>query len=265
MLDMLREAQRKRYAVGYFESWNLESLRAVIEAAEEERSPVIVGFSGSILANRGHRLEPYAAIGKIAVKTAAIPAALLLNEASSFRQIIDGLRLGFTSLMMDTSSLPYEKNVQLTKKIVEAAHAEGACVEAQLDELPCARDGVLPGGVRETSLTDPERAAEFVKKTGVDALAVSVGNVHGLYRAKAKIDFNRLKRLKERIETPLVLHGATGVSDDSARRAIQLGICKVNVGAALRSAFISGMKRSLEVGSKMDPEEVLESAVRELK
>mgnify|MGYP001044994965 CR=1 FL=1 len=265
MLEMLRDAQANRYAVGYFESWNLESMRAVIEAAQEERQPVIVGFNGGFLAARGRELEHYAALGKIAVEKATVPTLLLLNEASDFQQVTESLRLGFTSVMIDGSSLPFDENVNLTRRVVQIAHSAGACVEAQLDTLPHAKEGVCVEEVKLASLTDPRRAAEFVHETGVDALSVSVGNIHTLYRGEARIDFGRLKEIRDLVGIPLVMHGATGIPDDSLKKAIRAGICKVNLGIALRRAFTNGMKKALEKPSLTDPEEILESGEREMK
>jgi len=265
MLEMLGDAHANRYAVGYFESWNLESLRAVIEAAEEERQPVIVGFNGGFLAARKRELEYYAALGKTAVENATVPTLLLLNEASDFQQVVESLRFGFTSVMIDGSSLPFDENVNLTRRVVQVAHSAGACVEAQLDALPHAKEGIFVGQVNEASMTDPRRAAEFVHETEVDALSVSVGNVHILYRGEARIDFGRLKEIRDLVDIPLVIHGATGIPDDSVRKAIQVGICKVNLGTALRRAFANGMRKALEEASLTDPEEILESAEQEMK
>lgn len=264
MLEMLREARRNRYAVGYFESWNLESLRSVINAAEEERSPVIIGFNGGFLATRKRELEYYAAIGKVTTEKATVPTVLLLNEASGFQQIVQGIGCGFSSVMIDGSFLPFDKNINLTKKVVEVAHSVGVCVEAQLDVLPHAKDGVFLGDVK-AFMTDPKKAAEFVNETGIDALSVSVGNIHALYKGKAEIDFDRLKEIRELVDIPLVLHGATGIPDDSVKKAIEVGVCKINIGTALRSAFTNGMRKALEKRQLTDPEEVLESAEQEMK
>jgi fructose-bisphosphate aldolase class II len=265
MEEMLKEARANRYAVGYFESWNLESMRAVIEAGEEQRRPVIVGFNGGFLAARKREMEYYAALGKKAVEKASVPTLLLLNEALDLQQIVDGLRLGFTSVMIDSSSLQFNENVRFTKRVVKVAHSAGACVEAQLDTLPHAKEGVLAQEAKEASMTDPKRAAVFVRETNVDALSVSVGNVHALYRGKARIDLDRIKEIRELVDVPLVMHGATGIPDESIKRAIQAGICKVNLGMALRRAFADGIRKALGRSSTIDPESILDSAEREMK
>jgi ketose-bisphosphate aldolase len=265
MQEMLREAQRNRYAVGYFESWNLESTQAVIEAAEELRSPVIIGFNGGLLAGHGRDLTYYVAVGKAAVEKATVPAVLLLNEASGFQQIVQGIRLGFSCVMIDGSSLPFDENVDLTRKVAEVAHASGLFVEGQLDKLPHAEDGLFLGQVGEALMTDPNRAAQFVRDTGVDALSVSVGNIHCLYEREARIDLERLSEIRDLVDIPLVMHGATGIRDDSIKKAIELGVCKVNLGTQLRLGFTKGIKEALENRRLIDPEDILAAAEQEMK
>ena len=264
MREMLEEAQRKRYAVGYFESWNLESTQAVVRAAEEECSPLIVGFNGGFLEKHKYKLEYYAHIGKVAVYSTAVPATSLLNEVSGFEQIIRAIRSGFSAVMIDVASLPFEKAIKLTKKIVEISHLADVCVEAQFDEIPEAKNGILEK-TEDINMTDPKKAAKFVEETDVDALSISIGNVHGLYRQKAKINFPLLKEIRETIDVPLVLHGATGISDEDARKAVSLGICKINIGHALRVAFINVMKKRIEKGiSPLDLESAADSAIKEM-
>lgn len=264
MAEMLMVAQRKRYALGYFESWNLESTRAVAETAEEERSPLIVGFNGSFLEAHKYHLEYYASIGRAAAELATVPATLLLNEVSGFQQIIRAIRFGFSAVMIDVSSSPFEASVKQTKRIVEAAHSADVCVEAQFDTLPAAKDGVLEKA-QDIIMTDPKKAAKFVEETGVDALSISIGNVHGLYRGKAVINFRRLQEIEEEVETPLVLHGATGISDEDVEKAIDLGVCKINIGHALRLAFARVVRDNLEKGVSPDLEKISDLAENEMK
>jgi len=238
MAEILREAKKGRYAVGGFDTWNLESVQSVIDAAEEERSPAIILTGPYGLGTDYTGLKYFAAIGKVAAEEATVPVALLLNEAPSFQLVVQGIRCGFTSVMIDGSLLPIEKNIDLTKRVVEAAHSVGVSVEAQLGVIPLVRES------GEAFLTDPEAAAHFINETGVDALSVIIGNVHALYKGKAEIDLDRLKKIRGLIDTPLVLHGGTGLSNYSVRKAIRLGVCKFNVGTALRWAFIRGMKEA---------------------
>ncbi len=264
LLKMLKEAQRCGYAVGYFESWNLESTRAVVKAAEEERSPIIIGFNGSLLAARARDLEGYATIGKVMAEKASVPTALLLNEAQDFQQIVQGIKCGFSSVMIDGSSLPLDENIKLTRKIVEVCHSVGVSVEGQMNELPHAEDGEFHGDITGF-LTVPEKAAYFVRETDLDALSISVGNIHILYKEKAKIDFRRLEKIRELIGIPLVVHGATGISDDDIQRMLRLGVCKINIGTELRVRFKNGMKKAIEKSYVIDPEEILGMAEQEMK
>jgi len=261
---ILKEAQRCGYAVGYFESWNLESTRAAVKAAEEERAPVIIGFNGSFLAVRRRDLESYASMGKLLAAKASVPVSLLLNEASDFQQIVQGIRFGFSSVMIDGSFLPFEKNVNLTRKIVEVCHSVDVSVEGQMDELPHAKDGVFHGDIKDF-LTDTEKVASFVRETDIDALSVSVGNIHVLYKEKAKIDFTRLKKIKELIDIPLVIHGATGISDNDIQKMIKLGVFKINIGTELRLNFINGLSKAVGKSIITDPEEILDFAEQEMK
>jgi ketose-bisphosphate aldolase len=265
MSKMLTKAKMGKYGVGYFESWNLESTRAVLTAANEERSPVIIGFNGTILEQHGCELEYYAAVGSTAVEKAQVPVVLILNEASSFDQIVKGIRCGFSSVMIDGSSMSLEDNVKLTRKVVEVAHSVDVSVEAQFDELPHAIEGVLPKKVAKDSMTDPRKAHDFVKQTGIDALSVSVGNVHVLYKQQVEIDCERVRMVAEAVGIPLVVHGATGIKDDSIKKAIEAGISKVNIGTALRSVFTAGMRKAFANTPLVGPEEVLDSGELELK
>ncbi|MGC8962241.1 MAG: class II fructose-bisphosphate aldolase [Candidatus Bathyarchaeia archaeon] len=189
-------------------------------------------------------LEYYAALAKAAVDKARVPAVSLLNEPIDFRQVMQGLRLGFMAVMVDFSEHPLREKVNLTRRVVEVCHSMGVAVEAQLDRIPSAED-VLPPRDVEKYLTDPDRAARFLRETGVDALSVSVGNVHGLYKGRARLDFERIRRLRS-LEIPLVLHGGTGVSDEDVGKAVKAGIAKINLGYELRQAFLRGVKKGLE-------------------
>jgi len=265
MPQMLSKARQAKYGVGYFECWNIESTRAVISAANEEGSPVIIGFNGTILKEHGCELEYYAAVGKIAVEKAQVPVGLILNEASSFEQIVEGIRAGFSSVMIDGSSMSFEDNAKLTRRVVEVAHSVGVFVEGQLDQLPCAKEGVLLESVAKNNMTDPRKARDFVEQTGIDALSVSVGNVHILYNQQTELDCEHVREIAAAVGIPLVVHGGTGIADDSIKKAIESGICKVNIGTGLRSAFTAGMRKAIEGNPSVGPEEVLESGELELK
>jgi len=247
LTEILREAQRGHYAVGYFESWNLESMQAVVEAAEEERSPVVIGVNGGLLnLSDPDEIEYYAAIGKVAARKASVPVALILNETDNFQLICRGIRYGFTCVMVDGAHLPFKDNIELTKKVVEFAHAVGVSVEAALGHSPRANEGFCDKKVPEDFMTKPDEAARFVEETNIDALAISIGNVHVMYEGKARIDFDRLKEIRRMVNVPLVIHGGTGFPDDCVRKAIQMGVCKFNVGTMLRLAFSTSMRKVIE-------------------
>jgi fructose-bisphosphate aldolase class II len=246
MRDVLRAALAEGYAVGYFEAWDQHSLEAVLEAAEEARSPVILGFGCEIMDQRwydGGGQRRLAALGVAAAEGATVPTALLLNEAATFEQAVRGLDLGFNAVMLDTSHLSFEENIIATRGMADAAHAVGADVEGEPDRLPDA-SGTL-GRPAEPRLTDPEQAARYVAETGVDALSVSVGNVHVMTEGEARIDFERLGLVREAVEAPLVIHGGTGFPDGAVPRAIALGVAKFNVGTILKHIFLDGIREAI--------------------
>ncbi len=248
MKDMLKKARRGGYAVGYFEAWNEESLEAVIDAAEETDSPVIIGCGGSMADqdwfNR-HGLRYFAALGKEAASQSKVPVALLLNEVPAFEQIVEGIKAGFNVIMMDTSKFPFKKNLEITKKIVKIAHPNGVSVEAELGELPMAKNGKIHISSESDNMTDPEEAAIFAEETGVDALSVSIGNVHVLTKGKARIDLERLSEIRDRVDIPLVIHGGTGFPADAVRKVIRLGVCKFNVGTILKKIYLEETKKDV--------------------
>jgi ketose-bisphosphate aldolase len=246
MRDILRAAMTGGYAVGYFETWDQYSLEAVLEAAEESRSPVIIGF-GCELMNQAwydgggaHRL---AALGLAAAQDAAVPVSLLLNEAATFEQVTQGLAWGYNAVMLDTSALPLDENTAATRRVAEAAHAVGADAEGELGRLPDA-SGVL-GSPHGSSLTDPNEAARFVAETGIDALSVSVGNVHVMRRGEADVDFDRLAGIHRAVRVPLVIHGGSGLPERAIPRAIELGVAKFNVGTVLRQVFLDRLRETV--------------------
>jgi ketose-bisphosphate aldolase len=245
--DLLAEAQRQGYAVGYFEAWDIYSLEAVVEAAEAAGSPVIIGFGGVMMEpgwfDRGSGLERLGALGLAAAKLAKVPVSFLLNEVATLDLIRRGMAVGFNAVMLDTSHLPYEQNVRLTRQVVQAAHTAQVGVEAELSLLPDASGEI---GGPEGQLTDPDEAARFVAETGLDALGVSVGNVHILAEGEASIDWDRLAALQRTVPVPLVIHGGTGFPESGCRRAISLGVAKINYGTALKRAFLAGLQEAIE-------------------
>jgi ketose-bisphosphate aldolase len=243
MTDVLAQARQGGYALGYFESWDQYSFEAAVEAAEEARSPAIIGFGGAVADQAwldGRGVEQMAAIALSLAARASIPAAVLFNEARTFGQVLRGLRAGCTAVMLDTSHLGFDDNVAATRRVVEAAHALGASVEAELGHLA---DGSDPGVAAVG--TDPDEAARFVEQTGIDALAVSVGNVHILEGGAAEIDLERLAAIQWAVPVPLVIHGGTGFPDASVPAAVARGVAKFNVGTRLKRLYLDGLRQSL--------------------
>ncbi|HKP17969.1 MAG TPA: class II fructose-bisphosphate aldolase [Gaiellaceae bacterium] len=245
--ELLGDAARGAYAVGYFEAWDSYSLDAVVEAAEEERAPVILGF-GCLLVDQGWLeaggIETFAALGRAAAERARVPAALLLNEARSVEHALRGLDAGFNAAMVHGAS------TEDVARLVAEARAHGAAVEAELGELPTGDDAA------RASLTHPEEAAAYVAETGVDCLAVSVGNVHVLEGRTAEIDLDRLEAIHRAVSTPLAIHGGTSFPAKLVPDAIARGVAKFNVGTALKRAFLAGLASA---GLEGDPHGLLGS------
>lgn len=242
---ILERAQKAGYAVGYFEAWDQYSLEAVLEAAEEIESPAILGF-GAAVTNQAWLdrwgVEELSTLACYLAQRSKIPTAVLFNEANTLRQAVRGLHAGCNAVMLDSSGLPFEENAAITQRIVEIAHSLGATVEAELGQL-----GDASGPVHQESVpTDPEVAACFVRTTAVDALAVSIGNVHMLTDGEAPIDLDLLDSIHRAVSVPLVLHGGTGYPDLAVRPAIERGVAKFNYGTRLKQVFLEGVREALE-------------------
>ncbi|HIW73853.1 MAG TPA: class II fructose-bisphosphate aldolase [Firmicutes bacterium] len=223
--DILTQADRGGYAVGLFNMLNLETARGIIEAAEEERSPVILGVAEVHLP-----IIPFtyaALIMNEIARSSSVPLCLHFDHGMEYGKILAALKAGFTSVMYDGSALEYAENIRRTREVVRAAHALGASVEAELGHVGGAEDGTDDGAA--ALYTDPGQVEDFVEKTGVDALAVAIGTAHGQYRAKPVLDIPRLAEIRRRCPVPLVLHGGSGLSDDDFRQTVQNGIRKINI------------------------------------
>jgi len=275
--DLLLPATKKAYAVGAFNINNLEALMAVVEAAVEEMSPAIVAVTPSAIKYGG--LAYLSEIVKTAAKTVTVPMSLHLDHGENFEIAAKCVDAGFTSVMIDGSFLKFEENVALTKRVVDLAHSKGISVEAELGRLA----GVEESSVeeKEAILTDPNTADGFVERTGVDALAVAIGTSHGAYKFKseAKLDFERLRLIREEVDVPLVLHGASsvpswiiekatkygaelagakGIPEEHIKKAISLGIAKINIDTDLRLAFTATVREVLTNSPKeFDPRKIL--------
>jgi fructose-bisphosphate aldolase class II len=243
MVPMLEKAQAEGYAVGLFDVHTLEGMWAVVGAAVEQRSPVIVA---PFLAPRRATV---AFIRELAAD-APVPVAIELDHGKDFKTVMECIRVGFTDVMLDASTEPYEENVALTRQVVEAAHAAGLGVEAELGRVSRG-DKYADVNARRATFTRPEDVERFVAQTGVDALAVAFGSAHGVYKGEPELELDLLDRIRARVQVPLVLHGGSGLSDDDFRAAIEHGISKVNIYTNMALAALRAMRESLaepEVG-----------------
>ena len=244
---LLGDALRRGYAVGYFESWNLESLQGVIEAAEVTESPTMVGFNGEFLSHAGRnaqeRLSWYAALGKAAAESAAVPCALVFNECAQDSWIRNAIELGFGQVMLEDPEVPQSDYVRRVKELAAYAHSRGVAVEAEAGHLPSGADGSIDTGGSAT--TDPDHAIDFVKETGVDILSISVGNVHILLDGSRGLDLTRLAAIHERVEIPLDLHGGTGIELNDLKEAIALGVAKVCYGTYVKQRYLAAVRAAL--------------------
>ena len=245
---MMRKAADGGFAVGYFESWNLESLQGVIDAAEETRSPIIIGFNGDFLSRptrlAADRLAWYGAMGRAAAESASVPCGLIFNECPRDDWVREAIEVGFNLVMLADPEAPADDYTHRVAALSRLAHDRGIAIEAELGELPCGALGGPPSG---GSATDPEEAVAFVAATGVDLLAVSVGNVHIRTRGQGGLDLDRLAAIRRRVEVPLVLHGGTGIAADALREAIAMGVTKVNYGTYLKRRYLDAVSVAIGV------------------
>lgn len=239
MTDVLKDANEEYYAVGGFNINNMEFLQGIIEAADEVNSPLILQTSEGAIRYIG--MDYVIGMVEAALKNVDIPVALHLDHGSNFDVAMRCIRRGYSSVMFDGSHYSFEENISLTKEVVKAAHSVGVSVEAELGQLGGQEDDVEVDE-KDASYTDPDEAVEFVERTGVDALAIAIGTAHGVYKGEPELDFERLKTINEKVEVPLVLHGASGVSDEDVSRAVSMGINKVNVNTDFQQAFTARVK-----------------------
>ena len=257
--EMLKKAQKGRYGVGAFNANNMEIIQAIIETAEEEKSPVILQASQGAIKYAG--LDMIVAMVKVMAEKATIPVALHLDHGTDYYQNIKCLRAGFTSLMVDGSKLPFQENVEMTKKVVEMAHVCGIPVEAELGQIGKMGESDEPGVALEKvkeSMAVPEEAVKFAELTGIDSLAAAVGTIHGCRTPFAKLDIPRIEKIRELTDLPLVLHGASGANDEEVTKGIAAGICKVNIDTRIRMKFTEKIREIIkENPEEIDPRKIL--------
>lgn len=237
--EMLLDAQKNNYAIPAFNIHNLETIQVVVETAAEMKSPVILAGTPSTIQYAGG--DYIIGIAEVAAKKYDIPIAIHLDHFEDIEEIKRYLDMGFKSAMIDASKENYEKNIEMVKEVVKYAHNLGATVEAELGRLGGQEDD-LTVDEKDAMYTNPKSAKEFAEVTGIDSLAVAIGTAHGLYKGEPKLDFDRLKEIRSMVSIPLVLHGASDVPDEKVIKAVELGICKVNVATDLKIPFSNAVK-----------------------
>ena len=262
MKKILEIAEAEGYAIPCINTPNEETVRAVIGAAEELNTPIIIDH-----AQVHDSLIPIERIGPIMLKyakEARVPVCVHLDHGSDYEFVMRAVKVGFPSIMYDCSALPFEENVEKVAQFVKFAHAAGITVEAELGKVGGKEDD-LDGG-DDNPYTDPQEAKEFVERTGVDSLAVGIGTAHGVYKGEPKLQFDILSQIREIVDIPLVLHGTSGVPDEAVEECIKRGICKVNYATDLRIAFTNGLNKYLaENPDTIDPKKYSAAGREEVK
>lgn len=248
--SLLKKAQQESYAVGAFNAENMEMVQAIIEAAQEMKAPVIIQTTPSTVAYASPKM--YQQMVSAAADQASIPVAMHLDHGNSFALCMEAIQAGYTSVMIDGSKLSFEKNIELSTQVVLEAKKAGVDVEAELGTVGGKEDGheVADKGALYTNAL---QAKEFAQRTGIQALAVAIGTAHGFYKGVPKLDFERLNEIRNAVDIPLVLHGASGVPDEMVAHSIELGICKVNFATELRVAYSKGVRQALKAEGIFDP------------
>lgn len=261
--ELLQHADKNGYAVGAFNVNNMEIVQAIIEAAEETQSPVILQASQGGLKYAG--VEYIAALAKIAAQNATVPVAIHLDHGTDFEQIMQCIRHGFTSVMIDGSQYDLDGNIAITKKVVEVARAVGVSVEGELGKIGGTEDDIVVDHA-DALHTDPEEAVRFVNETDIDFLAIAIGTAHGKYQGDPVIDFDRLKEIRSKVDIPLVLHGSSGVAYEDLKKAISLGISKINIDTDVRIAFTKGVTEVIKSSpEEFDPRKIIGPARQVMK
>ncbi|MDU5452968.1 ketose 1,6-bisphosphate aldolase [Pseudescherichia vulneris] len=243
LAEGLKHARVHQYALGAFNVLDTHFLRALFAAAKQQRSPFIINIAEVHF--KYLSLDTLVEAVKYEAARHDIPVVLNLDHGLHFEAVVQALRLGFTSVMFDGSTLDYEENVRQTREVVKMCHAVGVSVEGELGAVGGDEGGALYGHADEAFFTDPEKARDFVDRTGIDALAVAIGNAHGKYKGEPKLDFTRLEAIRQQTALPLVLHGGSGISDADFRRAISLGIHKINFYTGMSQAALAAVDKSM--------------------
>ncbi|MBQ9615668.1 MAG: class II fructose-1,6-bisphosphate aldolase [Selenomonadaceae bacterium] len=260
--ELLTDAQKGHYAIGAFNVENMEMVMAVLAAAEEKNSPVIMQTTPGTIKYAG--FDYYYANVKTAASRTRIPVVMHLDHGSSFDLAVQAYRAGYTSIMIDGSKLSLEENIALTKSVVDVCHPGNVPVEGELGKVGGKEDDLENGD--DNPYTVPAEAKEFVERTGVDSLAVGIGTAHGVYKGTPHVNVERLSEIREVVDIPLVLHGTSGVPDDQVRDCVSRGICKVNYATDLRIAFTKGVKAYMQENpDAFDPKKYSALGIEEVK
>ena len=264
MKELLTVAQKNKFAVPAFNIGSHEILKAVVETAEETNSPVILEIHPEELSYLG---KEFVETVKMCAYNAKVPMVIHLDHGGNYSDVMKAINCGFTSVMIDGSTLPYEENIAQTKKVVEAAHILNISVEAELGTI--GTTGLsFEGGASEVIYTNPQQAFDFVEKTGIDTLAVAIGTAHGLYPKdfKPELKLDILEEIRNAVNIPLVLHGGSGNPDEEVEKSVGLGICKVNISSDVKSVFFHEARRILSENPNMyEPNAVYPSCIEKAK
>ena len=260
VLPWIRQAYQEGYAIAAFNANTMEQMQAIVLAAQAENAPVIIQVSHRALQYVGsgseiRGLQYMAALGRVAAASVNVPVSLHLDHANE-NEVLQAIALGFTSVMFDGDDLPLAENIATTKRLCAVAHAAGVCLEAEIGEVP------KPDGAaydpNEIALTTPDEAETFVQATAVDLLAIALGSVHGLKDKSVSLDLARLKAIRARVDTPLVLHGSSGVNNEDIAAGIRHGLAKINIATQLSKAFTTAVRAVLAADSELvDPRKYL--------
>lgn len=257
MKEMLNKAKENKYAVAHLNINNLEWARFILEECEANNSPVILGVSEGAARYMGG-YDVVSSIVKSLIKDLkiTIPVALHLDHGSSFEACKSAIDAGFTSVMIDASRFELDENIRITKEVVNYAHPKNVTVEAEIGHVGGEEDGIA----NELMYAKVDECIIFANETKIDFLAPALGSVHGLYKGEPKLDFERMLEIKEKTNLPLVLHGGTGIPDEMIRKAIECGICKINVNTELQIAWSKAVREFLDTNEKVyDPRKIIKS------
>lgn len=256
-LSLIKSAREAKKAIPAFNIHNLETIQAVVEAAGELNSPVIIQTTPGTLRHAG--IEYVSAIVKVAALKYDIPIALHMDHCPSFETIVDCIKHGYTSVMIDGAHLTYNENVALVKSVVKMAHSVNVQVEGEIGKIGGVEDDMFVNEA-DASFTVPEEARQFVEETGIDTLAVAIGTAHGMYKGEPKLDYDRIQKIDALVNVPLVLHGASGVPEVSVKHAIELGMAKINIATELKNPMAIAIRNSLTKPEENDPRNYMGAA-----